>query len=130
MSKILKCDMCGKYAGKTLIDDKELKIQLPIKNKVLNFFIDVKVENDDVREAVSDFQHVMADMNVHTPTDADYLSDEDFLKVFKLQEKTIDTMDQNKDICICRKCKSEVIKLGLAYGSYNKLQNIQDAFVS
>lgn len=125
MSKILRCDLCGKQESKKIvIDNHALKLQLPTKNGLMNFYINVQPEKNKAKDAVETFQHEMARMGITCPDDADELEEDDFMKVFQMQDATVNALNENMDTCVCRQCKLEILKLGLGYGSFSKLKNI------
>jgi major membrane immunogen (membrane-anchored lipoprotein) len=124
MSSILKCDMCGKTAeGKAKFTDETLKLQLPtFDNSNLNFFISIKVEDNDDIEILSKFQDQMAEMGIYGLEDFEEM-DNDTIQIVKTLEFEAAKKLKNNNPHLCNDCKREVLKLALNYGSYNKLPN-------
>lgn len=125
---VYKCDLCGKASKPNMeIVDRELQLQLPSKLKEnLNFYITIKVEREKTVEALNEFENLMTELNIVKEEDIEFLSRDEMTTVMELQEKTNVEIEHDKNTFICEKCKKEVLKLGLSYGSFDEMRNLQD----
>jgi len=113
----LKCDMCGRFEGKTKFSHEP--ISLSVRGKIgrkLNLFLNVHVEDAEDTKMVEDFEKNLTPQAMQSYVQSGIDPIEMMLGKIK-----------NTYPCICNQCKREMIKLLVSYGSDDgKIKDIND----